>query len=123
MRTKLTSLADNYYSHTKKALQSYLDKVSGVSITTDAVTLSTHESYITVTAHFITDKWKLESVVLGLTFAPSSHTGTHVADLIEAQLTECSPYFCLGSLHSALNVDASPSSNGAISSGLMVVTA
>ena len=39
---------------------------TSVSITTDAATMHTGDSYVTVTAHWLDAKWKMMSCVLGV---------------------------------------------------------
>lgn len=71
------------YNETKAHVMEALQKAGRVAITCDAWTSVATESYITVTAHFITDNWQLESHVLQMRAMFESHTGANVAELLQ----------------------------------------
>ena len=52
-------------------------------MTCDAWTSIATESYVTVTAHFITDEWQLASHVLQKRAVNESHTGANIAELLK----------------------------------------
>ena len=74
------------YDEVKEEL---ISKMEGrhVAITTDMWTSVANIGYITVTAHFITDDWKLECHVLGTRHVDNRHTGVNLA-LEIAKLTK-----------------------------------
>lgn len=55
-------------------------RCQSVSLTTDLWTSSTMEPYITVTAHYITDTWKMKAQVLCTSIMPKRHTAANIAD-------------------------------------------
>ncbi|CAM4555269.1 unnamed protein product [Leuciscus chuanchicus] len=59
-----------------------------VSLTTDLWTSSTMEPYITVTAHYITDTWKLTARVLCTSMMPERHTAANIADRLSEIIKE-----------------------------------
>ena len=68
-------------------------KASRVAITSDAWTSVTTESYVTITAHYISEDWQIVSHVLQTRAVYESHTGAHMAGLLldvveEWQLTD-----------------------------------
>lgn len=68
-------------------------KARRVAITSDAWTSVATESYVTITAHYISEDWKIVSHVLQTRAVYESHTGAHMARLLldvveEWQLTD-----------------------------------
>lgn len=59
-----------------------------VSLTIDLWTSSTIEPYITVTAHYITDTWKLTARVLCKSMMPERHTAANIADCLSEIIKE-----------------------------------
>ena len=51
-----------------------------MALTTDIWTIRATEAYITVTVHFITNDWAMESKVLSTCKIPEHHTGVHVSE-------------------------------------------
>lgn len=72
------------YNITKDEVKSYLQCAPSHSITTDAWTSKNMDSFITTTAHFITEEFSLESVVLDT----QRVTGSHTADRLAQQIQE-----------------------------------
>lgn len=86
-RDTATKLIDKLYDDMVNAQYKRLEAATAVALTTDAATSIAGHNYQGVTAHFISDKWTLESVVLALTPAPGSHTAEYVKDLVTRSLS------------------------------------
>ena len=52
------------YRQTRAAVQAAIDSALSVALTTDCWTSCATESFMTVTAHFVTDDWQLKECVL-----------------------------------------------------------
>ena len=59
-----------------------------VSLTTDIWTSQTQQAYLTVTAHFITEKWKMESKVFQTRGMPERQTGVNISERLKAAACE-----------------------------------
>uniref|UniRef100_A0A671PSY3 BED-type domain-containing protein n=1 Tax=Sinocyclocheilus anshuiensis TaxID=1608454 RepID=A0A671PSY3_9TELE len=73
----------NLYQSTKTTVLESLKKAGKIALTCDAWTSVATDSYITVTAHYISDDWRLLSHVLQTRAVYESHTGANIADLIQ----------------------------------------
>ncbi|XP_065096446.2 E3 SUMO-protein ligase ZBED1-like [Paramisgurnus dabryanus] len=71
------------YNETKNEVMESLKKAGRIAVTCDAWTSIATESYVTVTAHFITDEWQLASHVLQTREVNESHTGANIAELLK----------------------------------------
>lgn len=69
------------YSETKAQVLESLQNTKRVATTCDAWPSITTELYATITAHYITDEWKLTACVLQTRALNGSHTGTKIAEL------------------------------------------
>uniref|UniRef100_A0AAY5L481 HAT C-terminal dimerisation domain-containing protein n=1 Tax=Esox lucius TaxID=8010 RepID=A0AAY5L481_ESOLU len=76
------------YSETKEQIAGSLQKAIRVAITCDAWTSRAVQSYVTFTAHFITDCWQLETRVLQTRAMNESHTGAHMNELFQTVAQE-----------------------------------
>ncbi|XP_036344463.1 zinc finger BED domain-containing protein 1-like, partial [Rhagoletis pomonella] len=78
------------YESLKGQLQSALECVEYVAITTDGWTSKANESYLTITCHFINTGFQLNSAVLSTSTLSTStnHTAANIADSIRVVLTE-----------------------------------
>uniref|UniRef100_A0A3Q2TAZ2 BED-type domain-containing protein n=1 Tax=Fundulus heteroclitus TaxID=8078 RepID=A0A3Q2TAZ2_FUNHE len=81
------------YKETKAKVMESMCKDSRVAITSDAWTSVATESYVTITAHYISEDWQIVSHVLQTRAIYESHTGAHMARLLldveeEWQLTD-----------------------------------
>ena len=85
-RTHLLSLIDKLYEERRGNLLTELSQIPSLAITTDLWTSVANDSYLSLTAHFISLNWELKHVVLG-TF-PMPEGESHSADTIEAKLKE-----------------------------------
>ena len=69
-------------------LQILSSKDVHVAITTDSWTIRAVQSYLTVTAHYITSDWKLESKVLQTREMPERHTALNIAERLRDSIKE-----------------------------------
>ncbi|XP_039661199.1 E3 SUMO-protein ligase ZBED1-like [Perca fluviatilis] len=81
------------YKETKAKVMESMCKASRVAITSDAWTSVATESYVTITAHYVSEDWQIVSHVLQTRAVYESHTGAHMAGLLlnvveEWQLTD-----------------------------------
>ena len=67
------------YSNMKSMVRERLNKTSEVAVTTDIWTSCQSLSYCCLTAHTVSDEWKLESYVLETFNFNTDHTGKHIA--------------------------------------------
>ena len=66
-----------------------------LAFTTDIWTSRATEAYMMITAHYISDEWKLESNVLCTSEIAERHTGANIASRIQEVLeVEYSRYPC-----------------------------
>lgn len=70
------------YNEVKTEVRESLSNAEQVSLTCDAWTSQTTESYVTVTAHNITDELCMSSHVLQTRALHDSHTGANMAELL-----------------------------------------
>ena len=69
------------YKREKEKLKQQLENVPGrICLTTDVWQSCTTEGYISLTAHFVDDKWNLHSRVLNFSHFPPPHSGVFLAD-------------------------------------------
>ena len=86
-RPHVTSICHKMFDSLKEELLAKLDSPY-VSLTTDIWTSRTQQPYLTVTAHFITEKWKMESKVLQTRERPERHTGMNISERLKAAAGE-----------------------------------
>ncbi|KAL1247684.1 hypothetical protein QQF64_023060 [Cirrhinus molitorella] len=70
------------YKETKAKVMESMCKARRVAITSDAWTSVATDSYLTITAHYISEDWKIVSHVLQTRAVYESHTGAHMARLL-----------------------------------------
>ena len=87
-RPHVTSICHKMFGSLKEELLAKLDSPY-VSLTTHIWTSRTQQAYLTVTAHFITEKWKMESKVLQTRGMPERHTGVNISERLKAAACEC----------------------------------
>ena len=80
--TRLTQLCDQYYEKSVGLLLEHLKNFPNVCLTTDAATLTNNDPYLCLTAHYITEEWLMEDVVLAVTYMPERHTGFNLSTLL-----------------------------------------
>lgn len=88
-RQHITDIAlPKLYQEVKATVLDSLNSAETVALTCDAWTSRATESYVTVTAHHITDQWNLQSHVLQTRAMHDSHTGEHIAALLTDAVAE-----------------------------------
>ncbi|GFR84459.1 zinc finger BED domain-containing protein 4 [Elysia marginata] len=83
-RTVTRTLLPELYKQEKARVKGLLDTSDSVSLTTDIWTSRRTQAFITVTAHFVSNDWKLHSVVLATVRMTESHTAVNIKDELEA---------------------------------------
>jgi len=81
-RYKLSEYVQQQYEVMTRVLLADLSR-HPLCLTSDSAVLQNGESYLTVTAHYITDDWKMRDVVLSVYHMEDSHTGEYVSDLLD----------------------------------------
>ena len=76
------------YQETKQSVIDCLQQAPVVALTTDGWTSRATQSYITVTAHVIDPDWKMHNFVLQTRMIAESHTGTNIAEVLNAAVEE-----------------------------------
>ena len=84
-RTFVMNSLKQQYSVMKQKLRESLS-VRNLAITTDIWTSRATEAYMTITAHYISDEWKIESNVLCTCEMAERHTGANIALRIQEVL-------------------------------------
>ena len=75
------------FDETKEIIKNKLKSVIYIALTTDAWTSITQTSYITVTAHFLDEDFKLQNYVLD-TSEITSHTSEHLLEHIQGVMRD-----------------------------------
>ena len=86
-RTHVMSTLRKKYDALKKELVVHISS-HYLAITTDIWTSRATEAYITITAHYIDDDWKLISNVLTTEAMPERHTGVNIAERIREAMNK-----------------------------------
>nr|XP_054590993.1 E3 SUMO-protein ligase ZBED1-like [Nothobranchius furzeri] len=76
------------YNETKAQVMESMSKASRVAITCDSWMSTAKESYVTITAHYISSDWQLVSHVLQTRALYESHTGANLAELLSEVVDE-----------------------------------
>ncbi|XP_040183654.1 E3 SUMO-protein ligase ZBED1-like [Rana temporaria] len=76
------------YEQEKKKVVDELSQASSVALTTDGWMSRGTESYVTITAHFITADWEMRSPVLQTRPLYESHTSAHLAQVLTEAVDE-----------------------------------
>ncbi|KAK7933157.1 hypothetical protein WMY93_004053 [Mugilogobius chulae] len=66
------------YEETKSKVETDLRKATRVALTCDSWTSRATQSFVTFTAHFITNKWQMQSCVLQTRVMSDSHTAANI---------------------------------------------
>lgn len=83
-------LIPKLYQSTREKVEAAMKTSPIVAMTTDGWTSRATESYITITAHTIDQEFKLHEYVLQTRATDESHTGKHVADVLDKAVEEWS---------------------------------
>ena len=81
-RTFVMNSLKQRYAAMKHTLQESFRLCGSVALTTDIWTSRATQAYITITAHYITEEWKIQSYVLCTCEMPERHTGINIATRI-----------------------------------------
>ncbi|KAM3858869.1 E3 SUMO-protein ligase ZBED1-like [Diretmus argenteus] len=81
-------IVPDLYEEEKKKIDAELSKAPFVALTTDGWTSRAAESYVTVTAHYITAEWEMRSPVLQTRPLYESHTGTNLTQVLTGAVAE-----------------------------------
>ncbi|KAL2921565.1 Zinc finger BED domain-containing protein RICESLEEPER 1 [Bienertia sinuspersici] len=77
------------YKREKEKIKEELTMVSGrIALTSDCWTSITTDGYISLTAHFVDNRWCLQKRILNFHFIPPPHTGVHLSDQVFTMLKE-----------------------------------
>ncbi|XP_013885882.1 zinc finger BED domain-containing protein 1 [Austrofundulus limnaeus] len=88
-RQHITDIAlPKLYTEVKATVMESLNSAERVALTCDSWTSRATESYVTITAHHITDEWKLDSHVLQTRAMHDSHTGQNLAVVLGEAVAE-----------------------------------
>lgn len=71
------------YREVKLKVEESLSTADRVALTCYAWTSRAVDSYVTITAHYLTEDWQLLSHVLQTRAVHESHTGANIADLLQ----------------------------------------
>ena len=80
-RKSIMKALHSTYDEVKTRLQTELNGVDSVALTTDHWTSPAVDSYVGLTAHFITQEWKLQTRVLQTKEVRERHTALNIDDL------------------------------------------
>lgn len=78
----------NKFNEVKSRVMGDLKDAQCVSLTTDAWSSSTMEPFLSLTVHYITPTWNLQSFCLRTIYLPQSHTGENIAAMLRNVLRE-----------------------------------
>ncbi|XP_065326764.1 E3 SUMO-protein ligase ZBED1-like [Pelmatolapia mariae] len=73
----------NLYIDVKRKVEESLSTAERVALTCDAWASRAVDSYVTITAHYLTADWRLLSYVLQTRTLHESHTGANIANLLQ----------------------------------------
>jgi len=71
------------YEKAISKVQQILQTANYISITSNLCTSITNDAYTSLTTHYISNEWKIESVYLGTIPASEQHTGDKISQWIE----------------------------------------
>ena len=87
-RKSIMKALHSTYDEVKTRLQTELNGVDSVALTTDHWTSPAVDSYVGLTAHFITQEWNLQTRVLQTKEVQERHTALNIADDLRAVINE-----------------------------------
>ena len=85
-RTHVAKLVQRRHTEGKKQLKEVMKSAPWIGLTTDCWSSKATQSFVTITAHFIDDDWKLVSAVLTTSQFPGSHTGERIAQKLRQSI-------------------------------------
>ena len=87
-RTLMREMLPKRYDEKRLEIQTVLNDVSSVSLTTDIWSSIQNIGYMTITAHCLTAKWDLKSLVLQTRELTEAHTGAYIASTLQDSADE-----------------------------------
>ena len=87
-RTIMRDMLPKMYDEQKLKLQTILDGVPNIALTSDIWTSNQSQRYITITAHMLTHDWRPKSFVLQTRQMNHAHTGVNISDELKQCTTE-----------------------------------
>ena len=81
--TYFTKVIELKYQEAVAKVQLTLQGANNISVTSDMWTSLANDAYISLTTHYISKEWKMESVCLGTIPVSEWHTGDNIALWIE----------------------------------------
>jgi hypothetical protein len=82
-RTFFTSQLEQMFVSLKSSVKKQMESAEAVSLTADVWTSSVNESYLSVTAHFIDENWKLQRRVFACMPVDERHTGDNISSWLQ----------------------------------------
>ncbi|XP_065115787.1 E3 SUMO-protein ligase ZBED1-like [Paramisgurnus dabryanus] len=79
---------DAKYASIRTEVYASINNCKAISLTTDIWTSLQMEAYLTVTAHFITEDWRLENFVLATKKMEESHTAEHISQTLKEVISD-----------------------------------
>jgi hypothetical protein len=77
------------YEESRKTAVRMIEKAESLAFTSDIWTASTcNEAFVSLSAHWIDDEFKRQSLVLNAKHFPERHTGQNIADMFQEMFTE-----------------------------------
>ncbi|KAL4126349.1 hypothetical protein QTP88_010571 [Uroleucon formosanum] len=82
LRKSITTRIEKMYIDKSKSIKNIIENINYISLTTNGWTSRAIDSYLTFTAHYFYDNWKLYSVTLSIEEIQESHTVENLKDSI-----------------------------------------
>ena len=83
----ITNCLQEHYAKAKTTVIGMLEEPMNITLTTDIWTSVATQSYITVTAHFISSSWELKTCLLQTTNFPENHTADNICEKLQEILS------------------------------------
>ena len=72
-----------------KICETFVNDIPGkIALTSDIWSSATNKSYLSLTAHFITQEWKLKKILLDIIPMTERHTAPYIAKLLQNILAD-----------------------------------
>ncbi len=76
------------YSEVRAKLVKDMSNAKFIALTTDGWTSRVTQSFMTITAHYITDNWVIKNPVLQTRAVYESHTSDHLSEILQRAVAE-----------------------------------
>ncbi|XP_015232424.1 PREDICTED: zinc finger BED domain-containing protein 1-like [Cyprinodon variegatus] len=87
-RQALKAMVEEKFESAKQKAKAKVGEVAAVSLTTDMWTFMNMDAYLAVMCHFLDDKARLNTVLLGVQSFPQSHTAENIACVKKSMMEE-----------------------------------